>query len=407
MRKIKINGAKPLGGSFTVNGSKNAALPLVFASLACHGVSELSNFPNIGDTETALELISDLGAVVKREGKSVYIDTRNLTYAPPRAELTRKIRASTYLIGACLSRFGRIDISGFGGCDFSDRPIDLHVYAAEALGAKSQGSCLTASRLLGNRVNLPKPSVGATVNTLIIAAGAEGTTEIYGAAKEPHVMCLIDFLRTMGAEIDVSDKCIKVVGKDLTSGSAYVIGDMVEAATYLLAGAVTGGEVTAVGLDTQTLYPLFGLLSDMGADIKLCATKAKVGARGQLKYAKATAKPYPGLPTDIQPMLAPIFAANSGGAIRDLVFPDRLGYLDVLSGFGISSYRCGKSAVVLPSRIHNARVSAPDLRGGAACILAALAANGESEISSSQIILRGYEAPDKLLRSLGGKIKIL
>lgn len=406
MKKIKIHGGIRLKGSFNVNGSKNAALPMIFATVASYGISEISNFPFIGDTETALEIISDFGATFKRVGKSVFIDTRNLSYRPPKVELVRKIRASTYLIGACLSRFGRIDLSDFGGCNFSDRPIDIHIYSAQTMGANLVGNSLVASRISANVVNLPKPSVGATVNSLILASGASGVTEIRGAAKEPHVNSLIDYLSSMGAKIERIQDCIKVTGAPLGSGKSRVIGDMIEAATYLLAGVLTGGEVSAVGVEANTLYPLLSMLCEMGAEVNTSDIRIKITGKSKLKYAKAVAKPYPELPTDIQPLLAPLFAKNSGGYIKDCVFPDRFGYLNELSRFGINWYREEDGVVILPSRIHRANVIAPDLRGGASCLLTALCTHGESVINSAETLLRGYESPDALLRSLGAKIKI-
>ena len=400
MSSFRINGGKPLFGRVEVNGSKNAALPMIFSAIISNGISEISNFPFIGDTETAIEIISSLGAKCHKNGKTLYIDTRDLTYTAPDPALVGKIRASTYLIGACLSRFGRVDLARSGGCDFAYRPIDLHIFASEAFGAELTGNSLTVKKLTAADLTLPKPSVGATVNSLILAASAKGVSTIRGCALEPHVLALADFLVSMGASINFYGNTARVVGADLSGGKSRVIGDMIEAATYLLSGVATGGEVETFGIDPKSLSSFLNLLSDMGADIKITHESVKMQAKSKLKFAKAVAKPYPGLPTDIQPLLAPIFAMNSGGVISDEVFPERFGYLDTLSDFGIKWSKNGGEALILPSDIRPSRSYAKDLRGGAACLITALGANGESIIDRAEIIERGYEAPDRILRSL-------
>ena len=406
MKKLIVNGGIPLRGRINVNGSKNAALPMLFASIIAEGISVLDNFPYIGDTEVAMRILESLGVSFSKEGKRLYIDTRNMKYVLPDPHLTAKLRASTYLIGGCLARFGRIDLPESGGCNFASRPIDLHVYAAERLGARREGNTLVAENLQGRLISLSKPSVGATANALILASRASGITEIRGGAREPHILSLIDYLRSMGASIEIVGDSLLVSSSGLHSGRATVIGDMIEAATYLIAGVLTEGSVEVSGVDVESLSPFLLLLSDMGATVDITENSIKIYAKSKLKFANAIAEPYPGLPTDIQPLLAPLFAFNSGGHLSDRVFEGRFGYLSSLIPLG-ARYRQDKDGTfLLPSLPQCGATEATDLRGGAACLLCALAAPGESVISSAQIILRGYECPDCLLRSLGGIVSI-
>ncbi len=406
MKKLIINGGSPLFGTVRVGGSKNAALPILFASLATEGTTEIIGVPDIGDTAASLDILRSFGVKVQKENEKLILDTRVAKYTVPDATLVRRIRASTYLIGACLSRFGRCQLLDFGGCNFADRPIDLHLYAASMLGARSFREELYADRLVGTRIVLPKPSVGATVNALIMASRAEGVTMIEGFAREPHVLLLIDYLRSCGADVTVGDSSLTVTGTRLHGGKIKIIGDMIEAGTYLTAGLITDGEVEVIGIDHQAMEPYISLVSSMGALVELKdeGIRAKRGLR--LGYAEITAEPYPGFPTDLQPIVAPLFSLNSGGRIIDNVFPERFGYLDVLSSFGVR-YNKGKGmAEVMRSEIRPARVAAPCLRGGAACLLTALCASGESWIESPDLLLRGYEEPVAKLRSLGAKIEM-
>ncbi len=404
MKSIIINGGRPLFGTVKVSGSKNAVLPILFAALTVYGTCEIIDVPSIGDTDVALELLTSFGASYERRGNSLLINTKNVFYNTPDPLLVKKIRASTYLIGACLSRFGECNICDFGGCNFSLRPIDLHISAAEALGAQKRGDKLVAGRLRGGEITLTKPSVGATVNALIMSASADGTTHIKGYAREPHVLLLIDFLRSCGAEIELKEKEITVHGRMLRGGRVKVIGDMIEAGTYLTAGLVTGGEVKVVGVSRQSMEPYISSVSLAGGSFMLENDSITVKGGALLDHIYLKAEPYPGFPTDLQPIIAPLFAVNSGGIIEDSVFPERFGYLDVLSSFGVKSrYRKGR-AEIYKSELKNAKVKAPCLRGGAACLLSALAANGKSVITSAETILRGYESPIEKLTDLGASI---
>ncbi len=407
MRKLIINGGKPLYGSVNIGGSKNAVLPIMFASISARGICEIVGFPRIGDTEVAIEILESLGAVISLSGDVLTIDTRNLTYKTPPEEQVKKIRASTYLIGACLARFGECELQNFGGCNFSARPIDLHLYAASQMGAKRENTRLFCDALVGSYVDLSKPSVGATVNALIMASSAEGTSVIRGYAKEPHVMLLIGYLKNAGAEIIVGENEITVKGGALHGGRVRIIADMIEAGSYLTLGLVTGGEIEVVGDFSESMQPYVSLIREMEGNIVTEENKITVMGQGKLKYGRVTAAPYPAFPTDLQPIIAPLFAKNSGGEIEDTVFPDRFGYLNVLASFGIRSKRDSSRAEIFPSKLECASVAAPCLRGGASCLISALGAKGQSVIDTAELFLRGYESPVEKLISLGADIELI
>ena len=407
MKRIIINGQKKLLGEVEVSGSKNAALPIIFATLLTDGISEIRNLPDIGDVRVALEIISHFGAVVQREGNACYIDTRQLSYSEPPSALVDSIRASTYLIGASLARFGECTLSTFGGCNFAFRPIDLHILAAKRLGATEQGDKLIAKRLFGNEINLAKASVGATVNSILLAATADGETVIRGFAKEPHIDALIEFLISAGAEIERTNTEIRISGRHLHGGEISVIGDMIEAGSYLAAGIISGGSVTVKNCPTRDMNAFFDFTASLGARSINRAGSVTSHLFGIGKSVSVTAAPYPAFPTDLQPIVAPLMANNDGGRIRDTVWQTRFGYLDALRRFGVNSFVSGDTAEIYQSRLHAASVSAPDLRGGMACLLSALVAEGESRIDSAETILRGYENLEQKMRSLGADIKIL
>lgn len=406
MKKIILSGKRPLSGRVEISGSKNAALPIIFASVITRGVSIIENAPDIGDVSVALRLIEMLGAKSERIGSTLHIDTRNMHYSAPDRALMAEIRASTYLLGAELSRFGIFEYADFGGCSFSPRPIDMHITAARAFGAEERGGFLLADRLLGCELNFDKVSVGATVNSLIMAAAADGTTVIRGGAREPHVLCLVDYLRSAGAYIDVSDGVFTVTGGELSGGRVRVIGDMIEAGTYLAAGLITDGEVTVSGICPDELFSFLPVLYGLGADISTERSELTVRRRGQGAGLALRAEPYPGFPTDLQPIAAPLMAFSAGGVIVDRVWRGRFGYLSALARQGVISRSLEGCAIIGKSKIKKAAVTAPDLRGGAASLLCALAADGESEINNAEIIYRGYERIEEKLSSLGADIKL-
>ena len=406
MNKIVVRGPARLSGEITVGGSKNAALPILFATVITGGVSRISNPPDIGDVRVAIELLKELGVRVERRGNVAYIDSRGLLYKPPRADLISKIRASAYLIGSCLSRFGVCDIGNFGGCNFGSRPIDLHIFAAERLGARLSDGRLKASELCGCEISFSKPSVGATVNAILMSASAKGETVIRGFAKEPHIDSLIEFLTSAGADISRDGQSLVIKGKSLHGGDITIVGDMIEAGTYLAAGVMTDGEVSVRGCPVYQLDALVAALERLGAEIETCNGLITARRGKEVHPIAISALPYPGFPTDLQPIMASLLATAAGGMITDRVWTSRFGYLEELRRFGIRSRLSGCSAIIESTRPTPAMAEAPDLRGGMACLLTALSANGESIIYSPDVIMRGYENLEEKLLSLGARIKI-
>jgi UDP-N-acetylglucosamine 1-carboxyvinyltransferase len=405
MSELVINGGRQLFGTVIPSGSKNAALPIILSTISTYGISKIFNLPDIGDVRVALALVEGFGASVRRDGDTVTIDTRDLVYLPPDPALVRAIRASTYLIGACLARFGKAALSDFGGCAFCNRPIDLHIYAAEAFGARTCAEYAVCRALKSAEIKFPKRSVGATVNAIIMAASADGCSVIRGCAEESHVVNLIDFLRSAGADISVEGDTVTVCGARLSGGMVRIIPDMIEAGTYLAAGIISGGKVSVDGCSVAELTPYLAALSDAGADI--CIKDGSVSAGGELvRPMHVITSPYPGYPTDLQPQAAPLMARFVGGRIEERVWAGRFSYLEELLRLGLSYSCSGQVAEIYPSRLVAGSCHACDLRGGAAAMLAALAARGESKIKNAESIMRGYAALEAKLSALGADVTL-
>ena len=403
MSKFIVRGKNTLRGTVCVDGSKNAALPVIFASLALIGTSHIIGLPNIGDVDIAIKLIEEQGAIVTKKGNVTTINSENASYVKPSRDLVSRLRASTYLIGACLSRFGRVDVGGYGGCAFCPRPIDYHLSVAQNMGASLNSDTLTASRLTPVICKFPKPSVGATVNFLILAATTEGESRLINPAREPHIDTLIEFLRSAGAFIERDGLGITVRGGSLGGAEVRIRGDSIEAGTLLTASLITGGNVRVIGADPTELSPFLALLRRAGASVN-----SDVGitvSAEKLLFSTVIATAYPGFPTDLGPICAPLFAAFSGGRIFDRVWIGRYGYLSELAKLGVNYVLNEKGARILPSALTPGSVVATDLRGGAACILAALGADGYSEIHSAETILRGYSNFEKKLTALGADVE--
>ena len=403
MGRFIVNGAKPLYGAVRVSGSKNAALPIIFASLTTRGVSRFYNLPDIGDVRDALDIISGFGAKITNSVGVTLVDTRDLTYCAPKIECVKRIRASTYLIGACLAGFGSAELLEFGGCAFCTRPIDMHIDAAKSFGAELDANVLTARELHPAKICFRRKSVGATVNALILAASTEGESILKGCACEPHISALISYLKSAGASIRVTGDEITVRGARLRGGTAVIPGDMIEAGTYLAASLVTEGRVRVSGFDTRELAsftsPLLscGVIEDVSGGSVMLVGKPK-------KEISVCTGAYPAFPTDLQPIFSTILATSRGGLIEDTVWPARFGYLEELSRMGLSFSRDSNRARIFPSEILQSNVRARDLRGGAAAVILALLAEGESVIKDAELVLRGYDSFAAKLRDLGADI---
>ena len=409
MKSITVNGGRRLNGRVRVGGSKNASLPILFASLTTAGTFDIHNVPDIGDIRSAVKLLSEMGADVTFFKNTVRVNTE-------RAELTRlpvslcgAMRASSYLIGACLARFGEAMIPPVGGCDFGGRPLDMHIGAAVSLGAVLDGDRLVCKKLHGGEINFNIPSVGATVNALIMSSSADGESVIRGAAREPHIVNLCDFLRAAGADIsgDGSDVitvrgCDSLVGRDIC-----VIPDMIEAGTFAAAVMSAGGCVYMDGISSDDLGPVYPLLGQLGAHIEASGDTVFVSSDGDVLPACLTAAPYPGIPTDMHPQLAALLGVAPGRSkVCDTVWKNRFRYIDELSKMGYNIRRYENIAYIDGVKsIHGAQVTSTDLRAGAALIIASLRAEGRSDIAHSEIICRGYDGITDKLRSLGADIR--
>lgn len=404
MKTILVRGGRPLHGTVTADGSKNAVLPLLFATLLTHGVSEFTGVPDIGDVRCALKILSAYGVRCDRPAPGkLRMDTRGVHPAEPDPADLRRLRASTYLLGAALGRFGRVRQGIYGGCAFCDRPIDLHLYAIRALGGREEPEGVFSGPLHSGVVDFPAVSVGATVNALLLAATLPGETLIRNAAAEPHILSLIAYLRAAGAAVEVTPQGYRVRGGALHGAQAAVIPDMIEAGTYLLAGLITGGDV-AVRTDPSHLTSFLPVLEGCGASVAVGENSVFVSAapgHTPPHPVDVITAPYPGFPTDLHPPLVPLLALRAGGHIRETVFPARFGYLDGLARFGIRSLGRESATHIFPSVLCPATVAAKDLRGGVAAVLAALGAHGVSRVENADIILRGYAGLCEKFRALG------
>ena len=403
MSKFVINGGKRLAGKINVSGSKTAALPILFATMIIRGVSVIYNLPDIRDVRVSLSILRSFGAKISSQCGATFIDTSELFYTVPDEELVSSIRASSYLLGASLSRFKKTRIRSFGGCNFDNRPIDMHIDAMRSLGARCDGDRISCDRLVGSDIHFKKISVGATVNAIILAASAEGVTRIFNYAREPHVLSLVDFLVSAGANITLFDDFIQIAGAELHGGEVSIIPDMIEVGTYLIASIATDSRLEICGGCHGHLDSLYKSLMYGGVSLYFDEKTVK-NCCSLTEYIEIETAPYPGFPTDLQPLMAPLLANSCGGVIREGVWHARFGYLSELSGFGVKYELSSDAAAIFPSRLVCAKATATDLRGGAALLVAALVASGESIIESSETVGRGYENIAKKLRAVGADI---
>ena len=418
MQKYVIQGGKPLTGSVTISGAKNAAVAIIPAALLADGVCRIENVPQISDVTLILRILQELGARVKLVNRhTVEIDSRHiLSFCVP-DELSRKMRASYYLIGALLGRFGRAVVSMPGGCDLGTRPIDLHLKSFQALGAKVsvEGGYVHATapegRLHGAGIYMDQASVGATMNAMLAAVRAHGTTTIENAAKEPHIVDLANFLNTMGADIaGAGTDVIRVRGVRALHGGTYsIIPDQIEAGTYLAAVAAAGGDVFIRNVIPKHLDCITAKLEEMGVQVEEYGDAVRVIRRGPLRRTNIKTMPYPGFPTDMQPQIAACLClANGTSVINEGIWENRYRYVAEFRRLGAHIQVDGKIAVIEGvDRLTGAPLCACDLRAGAAMVIAGLAAEGTTEISCIHYIERGYENLVEKLRGIGADIRLV
>lgn len=414
MERFIINGGKRLSGKIEVSGMKNAALPIIFSTILVEDRCIIENIPEIRDVTTALEIITAMGARVRMlDRTTVEIDTTGIVCGSAPYELARSIRASYYILGAELGRFGMTTSAFPGGCNFITRPIDLHIKGFEALGATvsiDEGSIHAFAKdgLKANSIYLDIESVGATINIILAAVKAEGLTIIDNAAREPHIVDLANFLNSCGANISgAGTDVIKIRGVKSLHGVSYaIIPDMIEAGTYMIAAAATHSVLTVANIIPKHLESITAKLEEMGVSVVEDDESVVVDGRCSLSRIRLKALPYPGFPTDMQPQMCVLLClANGVSTITDSVWDNRFRYTGELARMGANITVESKTATVVGGKLRAAAVKAVDLRAGAAMVIAGLAAEGETTIDDVYHIERGYERMVEKLNAVGADIR--
>lgn len=413
MDKFVINGGIPLKGTVEISGAKNSAVAILPAALLADTPSSIDNLPEINDIELLSKMIQYLGGKTIKKEHEMTIDPAGINSFCPPHELASQMRASYYLIGALLSKFKEAAIAMPGGCNIGVRPIDQHIKGFEALGAKTtieHGIIrVKADKLVGNHIYFDVVSVGATINLMLAACKAEGTTILENCAKEPHVVDVANFLNAMGANIKgAGTDTIKIVGVDKLHGCKHtVIPDQIEAGTYMVAAAATHGDVIVKGIIPRHLESIIAKMSEMGVKIEEYDEELRVTTDGRLKRVDIKTQPYPGFPTDMQQLIAVLLALADGvSVITENVYEGRFKYLDELKKMGVNAKVEGRIAVIEGTqKLTGAPLTATDLRAGAAMVIAGLAASGTTEVKNIYHIDRGYESIEKKLQKLGANIK--
>nr|WP_150959296.1 UDP-N-acetylglucosamine 1-carboxyvinyltransferase [Aneurinibacillus sp. XH2] len=415
MSKIIVRGGKRLSGKVKVHGAKNAVLPIIAASLlGTKGISVIKDAPLLEDVKTIYQLIKSLGAQIKYENEVIRVDSSRLDSCEAPYELVRKMRASFLVLGPLLARMGRARIPLPGGCAIGTRPIDQHLKGFEAMGADielGQGfiEARVKGKLRGAKIYLDVASVGATENIMMAATLAEGTTYIENAAMEPEIVDLANYLNAMGARIrGAGTGVLRIDGVDSLQGAIHtVIPDRIEAGTYMVAAAITRGTLFIEGAICDHLKPVISKLREMGVKVSEDENGVEVCGEGPLRAVDMKTLPYPGFPTDMQSqMMALLLKAEGTSLVTETVFENRFMHVDEFIRMNAEIKVEGRTAVVQGStRLRGAKVNATDLRAGAALVLAALAADGETEISGIHHIDRGYVNIVEKLQALGADIQ--
>ena len=417
MDQYIIHGGTTLRGEVEISGAKNAAVAIIPAALLVKGVCRIENIPQISDTDTLLTILVELGARVSYINKNtIEIDCSNARCQDAPFELMRKIRASYYLIGSMLGRFGSAKTTMPGGCNFGVRPIDQHIKGMRALGAdvNVEGGFVYADaidgRLHGSRIYLDKVSVGATMNIMIAAVLAEGRTVIENAAREPHIVDLANFLNSMGADVrGAGTDSIRINGvEELHGGSYSIIPDQIEAGTYMVAAAATGGEVLITNIIPKHLEGISAKLRETGTFIEEYEEAILVRGAEKLRRINLKTMPYPGFPTDMQPQFGVLLCqANGTSVITEGIYDNRFKYVNELRKMGAEIQVDGRVCVIDGGRrLSGAPVHACDLRAGAAMVIAGMIADGTTVIDDVHYIERGYERFVEKLNALGADITV-
>lgn len=415
MEKLVITGGTPLKGEVTISGAKNAAVAILPATLLINGICTINNLPNISDVKIYCEILETLGAKITWNGHNeITIDTRDIKTTEAPLDLTSKFRASYYIIGALLGRKGSVTVGMPGGCKLGARPIDQHIKGFEALGAEvetTQGKIhAKAKKLVGNSIYMDITSVGATINIMLAAVLAEGTTIIDNAAKEPHIVDVANFLNTMGADIrGAGTDTIKIIGKKELKGNANysVVPDQIEAGTFMVAAVASKGDVILRNCITKHLECITAKILEVGGQIEDYGDSIRVYCTKRPTKANIKTLPYPGFPTDMQSQMGVLLSIADGtSVINESIWESRFQYTDELIKMGANIIANGKTAVFEGvEELIGSPVYAPDLRAAAALVVAGIIAKGKTEIYNLEYLDRGYENLEEKFRNLGAKIE--
>tara|TARA_Y100000780_G_scaffold141536_1_gene127891 strand:+ start:299 stop:1549 length:1251 start_codon:yes stop_codon:yes gene_type:complete len=411
MDKIVIEGMRPLSGTVKISGAKNAVLPIMTAALIPSGISRIKRVPKLRDTYTMIRLLEIVGANVVFNGNTLEIDSTNVDNPEAPYDLVKTMRASFYILGPLMARFGRVKVSMPGGCAWGPRPVDFHLKGLERLGAKltlKEGYILAeAEQLQGNEIRLEFPSVGATGNLAMAAATANGTTVIYNAAREPEIVQLCEFLNKMGASISgIGSETLIIDGVNrLHPTDIKVIPDRIETGTFLIAGALLGG-ITVKDIEIDHLDTVLGKLKDVGCKISIGESSITLEPPDKIKPVDMTTAVYPGFPTDLQAQWVALMSlADGSSTIKDTVYHDRFSHIPELARLGANIQVNHNTAFVRGvDSLVGAPVMSTDIRASASLIIAGLAASGKTEVSRVYHIDRGYERIEEKFRHLGANI---
>ena len=416
MEQYAIKGGNPLVGEVEIGGAKNAALPILAASTMTDETVYIENIPDVRDINVLMDAMENIGVLIKRTDRHrVTLNAGNISNVVLEDEALKKIRSSYYLVGALLGKYKHAEVVLPGGCDIGSRPIDQHIKGFRALGATvtiEHGLIKAkAEHLVGNHIYMDVSSVGATINVMMAATMAEGMTIIENAAKEPHVVDLANFLNSMGANIKgAGTDVIRIKGVSKLHGTEYaVIPDQIEAGTFMFAAAVTKGDVTVKNVIPKHLESITAKLLEIGCEVEETDDCIRVVASKPLQHTHVKTLPYPGFPTDMQPQIAVALALSEGTSIvTESIFENRFKYVDELTRMGASIKVEGNTAIITGvEKYTGASISAPDLRAGAALVIAALAAEGASTVDDIKYIQRGYEDFHLKLQGLGAQIELV
>ncbi len=413
MESYHIKGGKTLSGKLKVSGAKNAALPILAASVMTRGENIISRCPDITDVNSMINILKALGCKVKRSGDILSVKADFMSRCKIPDELMKEMRSSVFLAGSLLTRCGEAVISNPGGCDIGARPIDIHIYGLEKLGAHvhqtQENIIISGNCLKGADITLSYPSVGATENLMMAAIGAEGTTIIRNSAREPEIAALQDYINACGGDIRGAGTGVIVIkGKTpLTGGVHRIMADRIEAGTYLLMALGTGGEIVLDGIEERLIAPLTYLLKEAGYAIRCESDFVWAKAPGGEKVnCRVCTRPYPGFPTDLQPQLTAFLTKNGEGSIiEENIFEKRFEYVKELKKMGADIEIFEKQVIIRSNKmLCGAHVEAKDLRGGAALVIAGSMAEGDTIVDNTKYVKRGYSGLKEKIRALGGEI---